>query len=85
MTCASCRRFPAMHTNASDSLCGVCAAAEQVVTLGECEGRAYEAQPHLIHGLADYWEVYEVSADARRFLCTLTEWPKSAAARRMRL
>lgn len=42
MTCASCCRFPAMHTNTSDSLCGVCAAAEQVVALGENEGRAFK-------------------------------------------
>lgn len=82
MKCCLCHR-PAVHTTVGDSLCGPCAVASQIEILGENEGRTYEAQPLMIHGVVVSWEVYEVSSDARRFFCTGQEWPASAACRRI--
>lgn len=77
--CQSCLYNKATH----DDLCGPCAVAELATELGRNEGHTYEAEPHMVNGVIDYYEVYEVGRNGRRFHCTLQEWPNSAAARRI--
>lgn len=81
--CPACYMRHVVHTTFGDSRCGPCTVAEQVERIGTNEGRTYERQPHMVHGIVTYWEVYERSRDGRRFHCTWQEWERSAAARRM--
>ena len=78
-TCTTCQRRTATH----GEQCGPCAVAAQTVLLGRNEGRTYEAQPHMVHGLTTHWEVYEQSSEGRRFFSTLQQWPNTAAYRRI--
>lgn len=79
MICPACCTRPILR----GALCGPCTVATQITPLGINEGRDYEAQPHMVHGIVTYYEVYEQSRDGRRFHGTMKEWPTSAAARRI--
>jgi hypothetical protein len=77
--CTYCLCRPATH----GEHCGVCVLELQTVYLGACEGRTYSRQPLIIDGATVCHEVYEQTADARRFVCTGQGWPNSAPFRRM--